>query len=57
MGILMVIPVNTHGVIALAGTPCVEYALHQYTEYYHLINVECARRKFKGETASSENIS
>jgi hypothetical protein len=52
----MVMPVNTHGVIALAGTPCVEYAWHQYTEYYHLINVECAWRKFKGETASSENI-
>lgn len=53
---LMIMSVNTHGVVALAGTPCVEYAWHQYTEYYHLINVECAWRKFKGETASSENI-
>jgi hypothetical protein len=51
----MVMSVNTHGVIALAGMPCVEYIWHQYTEYCHF-NVRRMISKFKGERTSSENI-
>jgi hypothetical protein len=44
--ILMIMSVNKHGVIALAGTPCVEYIWRQYTEYCHF-NVRRMISKFK----------